>query len=89
MFLFIVKVDGRPKWKRAFEAFKRAGAVYKAKHNKLPVIVYDNINELVNVGPKVLETLQKDAKVCADRQEYIAVFVTSEGSIPRNMKSKY
>ena len=43
MFLFIGK-DECPKWKRALEAFKRASAVYKAKHNKSPVIVYDNIN---------------------------------------------
>ncbi|RIA93160.1 hypothetical protein C1645_819795, partial [Glomus cerebriforme] len=42
------KVDRRPKWRRALEAFKSASAVYKAKHNKLPVIIYDNISEIMN-----------------------------------------
>ena len=51
MLLFIGKVDGRPKWRRALEAFKNAGAVYKAKYNKLPIIIYDNISEIMNVDP--------------------------------------
>ncbi|RGB22461.1 P-loop containing nucleoside triphosphate hydrolase protein [Rhizophagus diaphanus] len=72
------KVDTRPKWKRALKAFKDASAVYKAKHNKLPVIVYDNINGLIDVNPKVLDALQNDAKMNADRRKYIAVFVSSE-----------
>ena len=54
MFLFIGKVDGRPKWRRALEAFNNACAVYKTKHNKLPVIVYDNIGGLIDVNPKFL-----------------------------------
>ncbi|CAG8731280.1 8040_t:CDS:2 [Dentiscutata erythropus] len=73
---------------RALEAFKRASAVYKAKHNKPPVIVYDNIAKLVNVNPKVLDTLQDDAKMNADHRKYIAVFVSSEGSVPRRMESR-
>ncbi|CAB4430027.1 unnamed protein product [Rhizophagus irregularis] len=79
--------DERPKWKRALEAFKRASAVYKAKHNKPSVIIYDNIAKLANVNPKVLDTLQDDAKMNADHREYIAVFVSSEGSVPRRMES--
>src|SRR5687767_12240994 len=89
MFLFIGKVDGSPKWRRALEAFKSAGAVYKAKHNKLPVIVYDNISEIMNVDPEVLDALQNDAKMNADHREYVAVFVSSEGSVPRRMECKY
>ncbi|CAG8655736.1 10138_t:CDS:2, partial [Ambispora leptoticha] len=80
--------DERPKWKRALEAFKRASAVYEAKHNKPPVIVYDNVAKLVNVNPKVLDTLQDDAKMNADHRKYIAVFVSSEGSVPRRMESR-
>ncbi|CAG8464689.1 7923_t:CDS:10, partial [Rhizophagus irregularis] len=79
--------DERPKWKRALEAFKRASAVYKAKHNKPSVIIYDNIAKLANVNPKVLDTLQDDAKMNADHREYIAVFVSSEGNVPRRMES--
>ncbi|PKY62993.1 hypothetical protein RhiirA4_530138, partial [Rhizophagus irregularis] len=68
-------VDRHPNWRRALEAFKNAGTVYKTKHNKLPVIIYDNISGLItNTNPKVLDTH-------ADHQEYIAVFVSSEGSI--------
>ena len=88
MFFFIGK-DERAKWKRALEAFQRASAVYKKKHNKPPVIVYDNIAKLVNVNPKVLDTLQDDAKMNADEREYVAVFVSSEGSVPRRMECKY
>ncbi|PKY62590.1 hypothetical protein RhiirA4_489297 [Rhizophagus irregularis] len=35
------KIDKYPKWIKALEAFKNANAVYKAKYNKLPVIIYD------------------------------------------------
>ncbi|CAG8756702.1 5342_t:CDS:2, partial [Rhizophagus irregularis] len=82
------KVDARPKWKRALKAFKNAGAAYKAKYNKLPVIVYDNISGLVDVNPKVLDALQNDAKMNADHRKYIAVFVSSEGSVPRRMQGR-
>ncbi len=70
------------------KAFKHASAVYKEKHNKPPVIVYDNIAKLINVNPKVLDTLQDDAKMNADDRKYIAVFVSSEGSVPRRMECK-
>ncbi|PKK71903.1 hypothetical protein RhiirC2_743663, partial [Rhizophagus irregularis] len=68
-------VDRRPNWRRALEAFKNAGTVYKTKHNKLPVIVYDNISGLINTNPKVLDTLQDDAKMGADYREYIAYYL--------------
>ncbi|CAB4480453.1 unnamed protein product [Rhizophagus irregularis] len=32
-------VDRRPNWRRALEAFKNAGTVYKTKHNKLPMML--------------------------------------------------
>ncbi|GBB93092.1 hypothetical protein RclHR1_21050001 [Rhizophagus clarus] len=85
---FIGKIDERPKWKRALEAFKRASAIYKAKYNKTPVIVYNNINKLANINSKALDTLQDDAKMYTDYQEYIAVFITSEGSVLRKMRSR-
>ncbi|CAG8667676.1 13317_t:CDS:2, partial [Acaulospora morrowiae] len=77
-----------PKWKRAMEAFKRASAVYKKKHNKPPVIVYDNVSRLVHKNPKILDILQDDAKKNADDRKYIAVFVSSEGSVPRRMETR-
>ncbi|CAB4383463.1 unnamed protein product [Rhizophagus irregularis] len=62
-------VDRRPNWRRALEAFKNAGTVYKTKHNKLPVIVYDNISGLINTNPKVLDTLQDDAKMVKEASQ--------------------
>ena len=91
MFLCIGKVVELPlpKWRRALEAFKSAAAVYKAKHNKPPVIIYDNISEIINVDPEVLDALQNDAKMNADHRNYITVFVCSKGSVPRRMECKY
>ncbi|GES89436.1 P-loop containing nucleoside triphosphate hydrolase protein [Rhizophagus clarus] len=83
-----VKIIEHSKWRRALEAFKSAGAVYRAKHNKLPVIVYDNISEIMSVDPEVLDALQNDAKMNADHKRYIAVFVSSEDSVPRRMQSR-
>ncbi|CAG8445004.1 9267_t:CDS:2 [Ambispora leptoticha] len=77
-----------PKWKRAFRAFKHASEVYKAKHGKPPVIIYDNISRIFNENPKILDILQDDAKDNADDSKYIAVFVSSEGSVPRRMESR-
>ncbi|CAG8567368.1 9424_t:CDS:2 [Ambispora leptoticha] len=77
-----------PKWKRAMEAFKRASAMYKKKHNKPSVIVYDNVSRLVHKNPEILDILQDDAKDNADDRKYIAVFVSSEESIPRRMESR-
>ncbi|CAG8462981.1 7787_t:CDS:2 [Acaulospora morrowiae] len=69
-----------PKWVRAMDAFNRASAVYKKKYGKPPAIVYDNISQIVNENPKILDVLQDDAKKNADGRKYIAVFVSSEGS---------
>ena len=69
------------------EAFKRASAVYKMKHGKPTVIVYDNVDQLIHTNPKILDTLQEDAKKNADDREYIAVFVCNK--VPERMKCKY
>ncbi|CAG8720328.1 11875_t:CDS:2, partial [Ambispora leptoticha] len=74
------------KWVRAMGAFKLASAVYKKKQGKPPVIVYDNVSRLVHKNPDILDTLQDDAKDNADFSKYIAVFVCSEGSVPRRME---
>ena len=63
--------------------------MYKAKHGKPPVIVYDNVSRLVNKSPEILDILQDDAKDNADNRKYVAVFVSSEGSVPRRMECKY
>ena len=63
--------------------------MYKAKHGKPPVIVYDNISKIVNENPKILDILQDDAKKNADDRKYIAIFVSSEGSVLQRMECKY
>ncbi|CAG8609634.1 8902_t:CDS:2, partial [Diversispora eburnea] len=69
-----------PMWRRALEAFKRGAKVYKAKRGRpAPVDSRES---------KILDTLQDDAKKNADDQIYIAVFVSSEGAVPRRMKSR-
>ncbi|RHZ90238.1 hypothetical protein Glove_2g19 [Diversispora epigaea] len=75
-------------WKRALKAFKRGAESYKAKHSKPAVIVYDNVSRLVHKNPEILDILQDDAKDNADECIYIAVFVSSEGAVPRRMKSR-
>ncbi|CAG8680093.1 7524_t:CDS:2, partial [Ambispora leptoticha] len=85
------ETNNKPKtseWERALKAFKRASAVYKAKNGRPPVIVYDNISRLVHKNSEILDILQDDAKDNADDRKYIAVFVSSEGSVPRRMESR-
>ncbi|RHZ87448.1 hypothetical protein Glove_34g20 [Diversispora epigaea] len=79
--------DG-PMWWRALKAFKRIAEVYKAKHGKPAVIVYDNVSRLIHENPKILDNLQDDAKDNADDQIYIAVFVSNEGVVLRRMESR-
>ena len=68
------------------KAFKHASAVYKEKHGKPPVIIYDDIS---NLNPEVLDILQDDAKDNADKQKYIAVFISNKLSTLNHMESKY
>ncbi|CAG8442788.1 5474_t:CDS:2 [Acaulospora morrowiae] len=75
-------------WKRALKAFKRGAKEYKAKYNKPAVIVYDNVSRLVHKNPEILDILQDDSKDNADDNIYIAVFVSSEGSVSRIMESR-
>ena len=72
-------------------AFKSAAIEYKKNNpcGQPPVIVYDNINQLIHKNPEILDFLQDDAKKNADDRKYIAVFVCSEGSVPRRMECKY
>ncbi|CAB5359861.1 unnamed protein product [Rhizophagus irregularis] len=73
---------------KALKTFRHASEVYKAKHDKPMVIVYDNVSYLVHKNPKILDILQDDAKHSADDRKYIAVFVCSEGSVPQRMESR-
>ncbi|RIA96836.1 P-loop containing nucleoside triphosphate hydrolase protein [Glomus cerebriforme] len=72
-----------PKWNRALSAFKRIAKVYKANHNKPPVIIYDNVSRLARMDPDILYVLQDDAKDSADDGNYIAVFVSTRSAWSR------
>ncbi|RIA94349.1 P-loop containing nucleoside triphosphate hydrolase protein [Glomus cerebriforme] len=75
--------DNNPKWVRALKAFQHAAKAYKVKYDRPMVIVYDNVSRL---DPEVIRILQNSAKDNADSQTYIAVFVSSEGSVPKIME---
>ena len=47
------------------------------------------MSRLARANPNILYILQDDAKDNADNKEYIAVFVASEGVIPKMMMRKY
>jgi hypothetical protein len=76
-------------WVRALKAFKHAAKAYKIKHGRPAVIIYDNVSRLAYKDPEILNTLQDDAKDNADSRTYIAVFISSEGFVPRRMECKY
>ena len=68
------------KWESAIRALNHASVVYKAKHNKPMVIIYDNVNCLIHTNPEILDILQDDAKDNADFIQYVAVFLSDEVS---------
>ncbi|RUS14985.1 P-loop containing nucleoside triphosphate hydrolase protein [Endogone sp. FLAS-F59071] len=73
------------KLQRAQDAFRRGAEKYQAKHGKPAVLILDDISKLGKEYPKTLHILQDDAKTHADKRDYVVVFVSSEGSIPRSM----
>jgi len=83
---FLIGESDNPNWERALKAFQRAAKAYKVKYDRPMVIVYDNISRL---DPEIIRILQNSAKDNADSRTYIAVFVSSEGSVPKIMESKY
>ncbi|CAG8432852.1 7340_t:CDS:2 [Diversispora eburnea] len=69
---------------KSFEYFRREAEIYRKKHDKPPVIIYDNISRLLEFSPRVIDILQGDARVNADFGRYIALFISSEGgSVPK------
>lgn len=59
------------------------------ENKKAPVIVFDNINRLANDAPDILKILQEGAKSAVDSGLYTAVFITSDGSAPSQMKGNF
>jgi len=57
---------------------------YKKKHGRVPVLVLDNFNLLLNLkgGREYVEFFQDFAKTMADGKLLVVVFVSSDGSVP-------
>jgi len=59
---------------------------FKEKYGRPAVIVFDNINILAQLDPSTLKILQNEAKRSADDNLIVFVFVSSEGSGPRDLQ---
>ncbi|CAG8635043.1 8670_t:CDS:2, partial [Funneliformis caledonium] len=73
-----------PKWVRTLNAFQHAAEIYKVKYDRPMIIVYDNVSRL---DPETIRILQNIAKDNVDSRTYIAVFVSSVGSVPKIMET--
>lgn len=80
--------DSYYKWQRVIDTIKRVSRVYKEKHKKTPVIIYDNVNQLVYQNLKILDILQDDTKIKVDDRIYTVVFI-NKGSVVRRMQCEY
>ncbi|KAJ3076565.1 hypothetical protein HDU98_002085 [Podochytrium sp. JEL0797] len=76
------------RWELPYEKFKELARWYRATHGKTPVIVFDSVNFLAKDAEKVLEVLQRDAKVGIDEHLFVAVFTSSDGLAPTQMESR-
>ena len=70
------------------EDLSRHAIKYKQKHEKIPVLIIDNANQLVQKQKGFLALFQDYAKYAADEGIVTVVFVSSEGRIPRGMQGK-
>ncbi|RHZ63859.1 hypothetical protein Glove_327g23 [Diversispora epigaea] len=84
----ILKKSNQEKWEKAFNTFKRISEIYKEKHGKPPVIIYDNISQLIPKYSDIIDYLQDNAKDNADDGNFISVFVCNENSVPRRMEMR-
>ncbi|RGB25357.1 hypothetical protein C1646_675645 [Rhizophagus diaphanus] len=57
------EVDRHPKWRRALKTFKNAGKCTKQSTINFQSSFMNNISILINISPKVLDTLQDDANM--------------------------
>jgi KaiC/GvpD/RAD55 family RecA-like ATPase len=62
---------------------------YRKKHKRVPVLIIDNVNRLVQDGQEwILDLFQNYAKRGCDEGTVTVVFVSSEGTVPRRMMGK-
>jgi hypothetical protein len=76
-------------WDDVYDTFKKYADWYRRENNRAPVIVIDNINRLANNAPEILEILQEGAKDAVGSGLFTAVFVSSDGSAPSQMRGNF
>ena len=76
-------------WDDVYDTFKKYADWYRKENNRAPVIVIDNINRLANDAPEILKILQEGAKDAVVSELFTAVFVTSDGSAPSQMRGNF
>jgi len=70
------------------QKFTGVASKYRQKHNRVPVLIIDNANRLVQDGQEwILDLFQNYAKRSSDQGIVTVVFVSSEG-VPRRMMGK-
>ncbi|RHZ79977.1 hypothetical protein Glove_139g61 [Diversispora epigaea] len=75
-------------WKKSLRAFEKAAKVYKAKYGRPLVIIYDNVDYLIQKNTDILDQLQSSVAENDNKGNYIAVFVCSEYSAVQRMSSR-
>jgi len=76
-------------WDDVYDTFKKYADWYRKEYNRAPVIVIDNINRLANNAPEILEIMQEGAKDAVGSGLFTAVFVSSDGSAPSQMRGNF
>jgi hypothetical protein len=61
---------------------------YKQEYGKIPVLIIDNANRLVQKRQELLNLFQDYAKDAADKGRVTVVFMSSEGRVPRRMMGR-
>jgi hypothetical protein len=70
------------------DLFSRFAIRYEEEHKRVPVLIIDNANKLVEEHQELLDKFQDYAKKASDKRIATVVFVSSEGRLPRHMISK-
>jgi len=70
------------------EVFSRVALKYKLEYERVPVLIIDNANRLAQKHQGLLDLFQDYAKDSADDGSAAVVFVSSEGRMPSDMRSK-
>jgi Cdc6-like AAA superfamily ATPase len=76
-----------PKWMRAKRAFEDVAQSYKINHNKPSVIIFDNVDRLINHS-EIIDSLQDSAMKNAKHNKYITVFISTKGPVLERMECK-